>query len=114
VVITRGDLFWADLGEPVGSRPAKLRPVLVVSSNLYNDTALNTVIVAAVTSNTRLAAMPGNTFLPAQSTGLPRDSVVNVTALATLNRSDLGEPAGLVAGDLLAQVDQGLRLVLGL
>jgi mRNA interferase MazF len=114
VVITRGDLFWADLGAPVGSRPAKVRPVLVVSSDLYNDTSLNTVIVAAVTSNTRLAAMPGNTFLPAGSTGLPRDSVVNVTALQTLNRSELGEPAGLVAGDLLAQVDRGLRLVLGL
>jgi mRNA interferase MazF len=114
VVITRGDLYWVDLGEPVGSRPAKVRPVLVVSSDLYNDTALNTVIVAAITSNTRLAAMPGNTFLPADSTGLPRDSVANVTALQTVNRSELGEPAGLVAGDLLVQVDRGLRLVLGL
>jgi len=64
MVITRGDLFWADLGAPVGSRPAKLRPVLTISADLYNDTSLNTVVVAAVTSDTRLAAMPGQHVPP--------------------------------------------------
>jgi mRNA interferase MazF len=114
VVIARGDIFWADLGEPNGSRPAKIRPVLVIQADAYNQTRLATVIVAAITSNTTRAALPGNTFLPAVSTGLPRDSVVNVTALYTLNRDELLDRAGLVAGELLREVDQGLRHVLDL
>lgn len=113
-MIARGDLFWADLGEPKGSRPAKLRPVLVVQADPYNASGLATVVVAVVTSNTALAALPGNTFLPAEVTGLPRDSVVNVTALYTLNKTDLLERAGMVAGELLRQVDTGLRQVLRL
>ena len=114
MVIARGDLFWADLGEPQGSRPAKLRPVLVVQADPYNASRLATVVVAVVTSNTALAALPGNTFLPAEVTGLPRDSVVNVTVLYTLNKTDLLERAGMVAGELLRQVDTGLRQVLRL
>ena len=114
MVIARGDIFWADLGEPNGSRPAKIRPVLVIQADAYNQTRLTTVIVAAITSNTTRAAFPGNTFLPAVSTGLPRDSVVNVTALYTLNRDELLDRAGLVADELLREVDQGLRHVLDL
>ena len=113
-MIARGDIFWADLGEPNGSRPAKIRPVLVIQADAYNQTRLATVIVAALTSNTTRAALPGNTFLSAVSTGLPRDSVVNVTALYTLNRDELLDRAGLVAGELLREVDQGLRHVVDL
>jgi len=72
------------------------------------------VIVAVITSRTDRAALPGNTFLPATVTGLPRDSVVNVTSLLTLAKSDLLDRAGLVAGDMLRQVDEGLRQVLAL
>jgi mRNA interferase MazF len=114
VVIARGDIFWADLGEPSGSRPAKLRPVLVIQADAYNQTSLATIIVAVITSNTKQAAFPGNTFLPAALTGLPRDSVVNVTALYTLSRDDLLDRTGLVAGELLRKVNQGLRHVLAL
>ena len=113
-MIERGALYWADLGEPVGSRPAKRRPVLVVSSDGYNRSRLATVLVAAITSNTALAAMPGDVFLPAALTGLPRDSVVNVTALATLDKDDLAERAGTLTAVLLSEVDRGLRQVLGL
>ena len=113
-MIDRGDVFWADLGEPSGSRPAKRRPVLVVSADSYNASRLATVLVAVVSSNTALAAHPGNVFLPAGVTGLPRDSVVNVTALITLDKTDLLDRTGLVTGDLLRQVDHGLRQVLGL
>ncbi len=80
----------------------------------YNQTSLATVIVAVMTSNLRLATMPGNAFLPAAATGLRRDSVVNVTALATLNKSELVEHVGLIAGHLLQEVDRGLRMVLAL
>jgi mRNA interferase MazF len=114
VVITRGGVYWAGLGEPVGSRPARRRPVLVVQSQPYNASRLNTVVAAVVTSNTGLATMPGNVFLPAVATGLPRDSVVNVTALVTLNKTDLDDPVGQVPDELMHQFDRGLRRVLGL
>jgi mRNA interferase MazF len=114
VVIERGSIYWADLRPPVGSRPAKRRPVLVISADTYNASRLATVLVAVVTSNTDLASMPGNVFLPAQATGLPRDSVVTVTALVTLNKTDLTERAGFVPLALLREIDRGLRRVLDL
>ena len=113
-MIHRGGLYWVDLGEPAGSRPAKRRPVLVVQSDSYNHSRLATVLAAIVTSSTRLAAMPGNVFLPTVVTGLPRDSVVNVTALVTLNKDELEGPVGQVSEELMRDVDQGLRRVLGL
>lgn len=113
-MISRGSVWWADLGEPQGSRPAKVRPVLVIQDNSFNASGVNTTLVAAITSNTRLAAMPGNVFLPAASSGLPRDSVVNVTALVTLNKRDLRDEAGRVPAGLMREVDRGLRTVLGL
>jgi mRNA interferase MazF len=114
VVTQRGDIWWADLGPAQGSRPANRRPVLVVQGDQYNASRIATVIVAVVTSNTDLAAMPGNVFLPAAVTGLPRDSVVNVTQLYTLNKTDLTDRAGALMGDLLNEVDGGLRQVLQL
>ncbi|MGI9158090.1 MAG: type II toxin-antitoxin system PemK/MazF family toxin [Marmoricola sp.] len=110
----RGGVCWADLGPAVGSRPAKRRPVLVIQAESYNQSRLATVLVAVITSNTALAAIPGNVFLPASATGLPRDSVVNVTAVVTLNKSDLGNDVGHVPDSLLREVDRGLRRVLDL
>ena len=113
-MIERGAFYWVDLGVPVGSRPAKRRPVLVISADVYNRSRLATVLAAVVTSNTALATMPGNVFLPAAAAGLPRDSVVNVTALVTLNKADLTEYAGKAPSSLLAEVERGLRRVLAL
>ena len=110
----RGGVYWVDLGEPAGSRPGKRRPVLVVQAQPYNDSRLATVLAVVVTSNTRLATVPGNVFLPAVVTGLPRDSVANVTALVTLDKVDLQEPIGVVPAGELRSVDDGLRRVLGL
>jgi mRNA interferase MazF len=120
LVIRRGDLYWVDLGPSRGSRPAKRRPVLIVQADPYNASRLATALAAVVTSNTDLAAMPGNTFLPAAATGLPRDSVVNVTALVTLDKRDLLDPggrssrAGRVPDTLMDDIDRGLRHVLAL
>jgi mRNA interferase MazF len=114
VVIERGSVHWADLGEPDGSRPVKRRPVLVVQANPYNASRLATVLVVVLTSNTKLAAAPGNVFLPVSATGLPRDSVVNVTALVTLNMDDLSGQVGEVPLSLMRDVDTGLRRVLAL
>jgi mRNA interferase MazF len=113
-VIQRGDICWVDLGELAGSPPAKRRPVLVVQSHPYNASQLATVIAVLITSNTNLAAMPGNVFLPAVSTGLRRDSVANATAAITLNRAELDEPVGQLPEALMHELDQGLRQVLGL
>jgi len=114
MVIARGDVYWADLGEPAGSRPAKRRPILVIQADEYNASRLATVLAAVITSNTALATMPGNVFLPAAATGLSRDSVVNVTALVTLNKSDLRDRVGPTAASLMKGTDHGLRRVLGL
>lgn len=113
-MIERGGIHWVDLGDPQGSRPGKRRPVLVVQSDSYNASQLGTVVVAVITSNTTLAALPGNVFLPASATGLPKDSAVNVTALVTLDMKDLGEPIEILPRYLTADVTQGLRRVLDL
>lgn len=113
-MITRGDIYWVDLGDPAGSRPAKRRPVLVIQSASYNASRLATVIAVVITSNTGMAAMPGNVFLPAVATGLPRDSVANVTAVVTLDKGELEGPVGHVPETLMDELDGGLRQVLGL
>jgi mRNA interferase MazF len=113
-VTSRGSICWADLGEAHGSKPAKRRPVLVVQSDPFNTSRLSTIIAAVITSNTALAAMPGNVFLPAAASALPKDSVVNVTALVTLDKTDLEEPVGHLPASLTNDVSRGLRRVLGL
>jgi mRNA interferase MazF len=113
-VIQRGSIWWTDLGEPRGSKPANRRPVLVVQSDPFNASRLHTIIAAVITSNTGLAAMPGNVFLPAASSGLPKDSVVNVTALVTLDKADLEAETSQLPASLINEVDRGLRRVLGL
>ncbi|HWG14479.1 MAG TPA: type II toxin-antitoxin system PemK/MazF family toxin [Streptosporangiaceae bacterium] len=111
---SRGSICWADLGEAPGSKPAKRHPVLVVQAGPFNASRLNTTIAAVITSNTTLAAMPGNVFLPAVASGLPKDSVVNVTALVTLSKTDLEPPVGHLPTSLMSEVDQGLHRVLAL
>ncbi len=110
----RGSICWADLGESRGSKPAKRRPVLVIQSDPFNASRLNTTIAAVITSNTALATMPGNVFLPAAVSGLPKDSVVNVTGLVTLDKADLETATGHLPASLMSDVDRGLRRVLGL
>lgn len=114
MVARRGAIYWADLGAPRGSKPAKRRPVLVIQADPYNASRLATTLAALITSNTRLAGAPGNVFLPATASGLPRDSVVNVAALVTLDKSDLRTQTGTLTSSLMADVDRGLRRALGL
>ena len=113
-MIWRGEIYWVDLGDPEGSRPANARPVLVVSDDLFNSSQLATVIAVAVTSNMSLADRPGNVHIPNGEAGLNRDSVVNVTSLVTLNKSDLAKKSGRLRPAIMEQVDRGLREVLGL
>ena len=114
MVISRAEICWAEFGPPSGSRPVKRRPVVVIQSTPYNASRLATVLAAVITSNTALAMMPGNVFLPATATSLPRDSVVNVTALVTLNKTDLTDRIGEVPPSLMHEISRGLRRVLDL
>ncbi|MGD0049175.1 MAG: type II toxin-antitoxin system PemK/MazF family toxin [Bryobacteraceae bacterium] len=110
----RGDIWWADLPEPRRSEPGFRRPVLVVQADSFNRSRIQTAIVAVITSNVELAEAPGNVLLPARLVGLPRDSVVNVSQLLTLDRSFLTEHAGTLPPRLQRFVDEGLRTVLEL
>ena len=113
-MIERGGIFWADHGKPVGSAPAYRRPVVVVQADAANQSRLATVVVAALSSNTDLAQFSGNVFLPASATGLPKDSVVNVTSVWTFDREQLDGPVGHVPIDLMRRVNDGLRHILAL
>jgi len=112
--VTRGEIWWADLPEPRGSEPGYRRPILVIQANSFNQSGIRTVVVAILTANLRLAEAPGNIFLPAKVSGLPRDSIVNVSQLLTLDRSFLTEEVGKLPSRVLAEIDAGLRLVLQL
>jgi mRNA interferase MazF len=114
MVISRGSIWWTDLGPSRGSAPALLRPAVVVSSDRYNASRLGTVIVAALTATPRLAALPGNVPVAAEVSGLPKDSVVNVTQLVTVDRIDLEDEVGTLPAWVIGQIDAGLRQVLGL
>lgn len=114
MVIARGEIWWAELADPRGCEPGYRRPVLVVQADSFNRSRVATAIVAVVTSNLALADAPGNVLLPATESGLPRDSVVNVSQLLTLDRRFLATKAAELAGSVMARVDDGLRLVLGL
>lgn len=110
----RGEVWWADLPDPVGSAPGFRRPVLVVQSDAFNRGRLATVTVVALTGNVRLVEAPGNVLVPARASGLPRDSVANVTQVLTIPRDLLTHRVRGLSASIVKQVDEGLRLALGL
>ena len=114
MVVERGQVWWADLGEPDGSEPGFNRPVLIVQNDAFNRSRLHTVVAVILSTNARLVDAPGNVLLPAKATGLPKDSVANVSQVITVDRDFLIELAGRVRGQPLKDVESGLRLVLDL
>ena len=114
MVVERGQVWWTHLGEPSGSEPGFRRPVLIVQSDAFNRSRLHTVLAVVLTSNLRLVDAPGNVLIPGKSAGLPKDSVANVSQVVTVDRSSLSDPAGRIRGQLLKDVENGLRLVLAL
>ena len=113
MVISQGDVFWFDLGQPGGSAPGYRRPVLVVQGDSFNRSRIATVVCVPLTSNLRLADMPGNVALSSHDTGLPKDSVANVSQPVTLDRSQLVERVGAMPDAKLELVLYGLDVVLG-
>lgn len=112
-MISQGDVWWADLGEPVGSGPGFRRPVIVVQGDSFNRSALRTVVAVALTSNLRWAEAPGNVRLSARATGLSRESVANVSQLVALDKSILVERVGRLSSAKLELVLAGIDTVLG-
>ena len=110
----RGDIWWASLPEPEGSEPGYRRPVVIVQANDFNHSRISTVIVAVLTSNVALALAPGNILLKAHRAGLPKDSVVNVSQLITIDRRSLTEKVKTLGSSTMMEVDKGLRLVLNI
>jgi len=114
MVIKRGEIWWAELPEPFGSEPGYKRPLLIVQSNEFNNSNINTVIAAVITANVRLAAAPGNTLLSAKKSKLPKKSVVNISQLITIDKSFLTEKVHILSNKVMEQIDNGIRLVLKL
>jgi mRNA interferase MazF len=110
----RGEIWWAELPDPTASEPGFRRPVVIVQSDAFNRSRIRTVIAVVLTSNLRLAEAPGNVLVPTSDSGLPKDSVANVSQIITLDRAFLTERCGRLPGHLIKSIDDGLRLVLSL
>src|SRR3954467_13146843 len=110
----RGEIWWVDLGEPRGSAPAFRRPVVVVQDDLLTESQLATVMVAPITSNLRRGAAIGNITLKAKEGGLLRESVVLACQVMTVDKALFDAQAGALSRRQLAELDDGLRLALGL
>lgn len=112
MVIQQGDVVWVRFPPARGSAPAGRRPALVLQHDRFNRTRLNTAVVVAITSNLKYGGLPGNVRLLKGEGGLRRPSVVNVTQVATIDRSDIDSVAGRLSRHRLAEVWDGVRLVL--
>lgn len=113
MVISQGDTWWADLSEPGGSEPGFRRPVLIVQGDALNASRLATAICVPLTSNLKWADAPGNVLLKARATGLPKDSVANVSQIVAIDRAMLTERAGKLRRQQLELVFAGIDLMLG-
>jgi mRNA interferase MazF len=112
VTIRQGDLYWLDLDEPRGSEPGYRRPHVVVQNNVFNASKVGTVVVCALTFNLKRGEAPGNVLLKKGEANLKRDSVVNVTQLVTVDKTDLIEHIGALSPDRVRQILDGIKLLL--
>jgi mRNA interferase MazF len=110
-LIQQGDIFWVDLEEPIGSSPGYRRPHVVIQNNRMNRSSISTVIVCALTTNLRRAKAPGNVLLELGEADLPDQSVVNVSQVFTVDKSQLQEKIGTLSVDRVRQILDGIRLL---
>lgn len=111
-MIFQGEIWWADLAEPHGSEPGFRRPVIVVQSDSFNRSRIDTVVCVPLTSNLKWAEAPGNVELPAKVTGLPKDSVANVSQIVTLDKNTLTDRAGRLTDSKLDLILFGIEVLL--
>lgn len=110
--IKQGEIYWIELGDPVGSEPVYRHPHVVVQNNVFNHSRINTVVVCALTSNLKRAAVPGNVLLKKGEASLKKDSVVNISQVVTVNKSDLIERIGTLPAARVKQIVTGLKLLI--
>jgi len=114
VVVRRGEIWWAKLPKPTGSGPGYRRPIVIVQADVFNESRIQTVIAVPLTSNRQLARLPGNVLLSRKATGLPKQSVANVSQIITLDKSLLTKKIRMLSQSHLARIEAGIRLVLSL
>lgn len=112
MVISQGDIYWIDLEEPSGSEPGYRHPHVIIQNNLFNRSRINTVVVCALSSNLRRASVPGNILLEPGEAGLPKQSVVLVSQIFTVDKTQLSEYIGILSGRRIQQILDGIRLVI--
>jgi mRNA interferase MazF len=111
VEIRQGEIWWADLSDPLGSGPGFRRPILVIQGNPFNESKISTVVCIPLTSNLKWETAPGNILLKKRVTGLAKDSVANVSQIVSLDKSILTERCGRVLDSSLRQIFHGLDIV---
>ena len=112
MVIRQGDIYWVDLGDPIGSAPGYRHPHVVIQNDGFNQSKINTVVICALTSNLKRAEAPGNVLLESGEADLPKSSVVNISQIFTVDRSQLVEKIGTLSAERMQQVLDGLYLLL--
>ena len=111
-MIEQGDIFWIDLDEPSGSEPGYRHPHVVIQNNIFNRSRINTVVVCALTSNLKRAKAPGNVLLDKGEAGLPRQSVINVSQIFTVDKADVREKIGSLSPRRMREILAGVVLVI--
>jgi len=112
MVVNQGDIFWVEFGEPSGSEPGYRHPHVVIQNNVFNHSRIQTVVVCALTSNLKRARAPGNVLLERGEATLPKQSVVNISQLFTVNKSDLVEKVGSLSRNRVYQILEGIQLLI--
>lgn len=113
MVIAQGEVWWADLADPIGSAPGYRRPLVVIQSDPLNRSTLATVVCVVLTSNLRWSIAPGNVVLSARHTGLDRDSVANVSQLVTIDKRQLTDRVGKIPKRQMEAIFSGIDLIMG-
>jgi mRNA interferase MazF len=111
MVIKQGEIYWVDLGEPSGSEPGYRHPHIVIQNNIFNSSNINTVVVCTLTTNLKRSKAPGNVSLNKGEANLPKKSVVNISQIYTVNKSDLSEKIGQVSEKRMDEILEGLNLL---
>ncbi len=112
MVIKQGDIFWIDLGQPLGSEPGYIHPFVVVQNNIFNRSQIGTVIVCAITSNLKRSKSPGNILLLPDESNLSKQSVINISQVYTVDKKDLSEKIGTLNSERVQEILDGIDLIL--
>ncbi len=110
----RGEIWWADFGMPFGSEPGFFRPVVILQADTFNRSKIGTVIILPLTTNLILSEAPGNVYLEKTETELPKDSVAVVSQITVIDKKRMRERVGTLKKERLKEIEEGIKLVLGL